>query len=75
MRDFIVEEKLLMQKKKFDLMKAVCNNAARKLAVLSLAVAVGCGYIASAQTSEENAKEENAKYVFQISPDVKQELK
>lgn len=39
-----------MQKNKIDVVKAVCNSAARKLAVLSLAVAVSSGAVASAQT-------------------------
>lgn len=39
-----------MQKNKIDVVKAVCNSAARKLAVLSLAVAVSSSAVASAQT-------------------------
>ena len=37
-----------MQKNKIDVVKAVCNNAARKLTVLSLAVAVSGGAVANA---------------------------
>ena len=47
-----------MQKNKIDVVKAVCNSAARKLAVLSLAVAVSGGAVASAQMSERDAKKQ-----------------
>lgn len=39
-----------MQKNKIDVVKAICNSVAKKLAVLSLAVAVSSSAVASAQT-------------------------
>ena len=51
----MLKEKLLVQKNKIDVVKAVYNSAAKKLAVLSLAVAVSGGYITSAQMSENEA--------------------
>ena len=47
-----------MQKNKIDVVKAVCSSAARKLAVLSLAVAVSSGAVANAQMSEKDAKKQ-----------------
>lgn len=43
-----------MQKNKIDVIRAVCNNAARKLMVLSLAVAVSGGVVASATPPKMN---------------------
>ena len=43
-----------MQKNKIDAVKAVCNSAVRKLAVLSLAVAVSSGADASATPPKRN---------------------
>lgn len=45
-----------MQKDKINVVKAVCNNAAKKLVVLSLAIAVSGGTVASAQLSEVSNK-------------------
>ncbi len=45
-----------MQKNKINVVKAVCNNAAKKLVVLSLAIAVSGGTVASAQFSEVSNK-------------------
>ena len=47
-----------MQKNKINVVKAVCNSAAKKLAVLGLAMAVSGGCVASAQMSEREAKKQ-----------------
>lgn len=52
----IIKEKMLVQKDKINIIKAVCNNTVKKLAVLSLAIAVSGGTVASAQLSEVSNK-------------------
>ncbi len=42
------------------MVKAVCNNAAKKLAVLSLAIAVSGGTVASAQSSQVSYEDQCA---------------
>ena len=60
-----------MQKNKIDVVKAVCNSAAKKLAALSLAATVGCGAVASAQISEDEANHQHQRlqmFVLTITP-------